>query len=46
MFSNGEKGRLYGDDKALQGSVKQIEIGKKQELQLAIPCNGGILITQ
>ena len=46
MFSNGEKVRLYGDDKALQGSVKQIEIGKKQELQLAIPCNGGILITQ
>ena len=46
MFSNGEKVRLYGDDKALQGSVKQIEIGKKQELQLASPCNGGILITQ
>ena len=46
MFSNGEKVRLYGDDKALQGRVKQIEIGKKQELQLAIPCNGGILITQ
>ena len=46
MFSNREKVRLYGDDKALQGSVKQIEIGKKQELQLAIPCNGGILITQ
>ena len=46
MFSNGEKVRLYGDDKALQGSVKQIEIGKKQELQWAIPCNGGILITQ
>ena len=46
MFSNGEKVRLYGDDKALQGGVKQIEIGKKQELQLAIPCNGGVLITK
>ena len=46
MFSNGEKVRLFSDDKALQGSVKQIEIGKKQELQLAIPCNGGVLITQ
>ena len=46
MFSNGEKVRLYGDDKALQGSVKQIGIGKKQELQLSIPCNGGILITK
>ena len=46
MFSNGEKVRLFSDDKALQGSVKQIEIGKKQELQLAIPCNGGVLITR
>ena len=46
MFSNGEKVRLFSDDKALQGSVKQIEIGKKQELQLTIPCNGGVLITK
>lgn len=46
MFSNGEKVRLFSDDKVLQGSVKQIEIGKIQELQLAIPCNGGVLITK
>ena len=46
MFSNGEKVRLFSDDKALQGSVKQIGIGKKQELQLSIPCNGGILIVK
>lgn len=46
MFSNGEKVKLFSDDKALQGSVKQIEIGKNQELQLAIPCNGGVLITK
>lgn len=46
MFSNGEKVRLFSDDKALQGGVKQIKIGKKQELQLAIPCNGGVLITK
>ena len=46
MFSNGEKVRLFSDDKALQGGVKQIGIGKKQELQLTIPCNGGILITK
>ena len=46
MFSNGEKVRLFSDDKALQGGVKQIEIGKKQELQLSIPCNGGILIVK
>lgn len=46
MFSNGEKVRLFSDDKVLQGGVKQIEIGKKQELQLAIPCNSGVLITK
>ena len=46
MFSNGEKVRLFSDDKALQGSVKQIGIGKKQELQLSIPCNSGILIVK
>ena len=46
MFSNGEKVRLFSDDKALQGGVKQIGIGKKQELQLTIPCNGGVLITK
>ena len=36
MFSNGEKVRLFSDDKVLQGGVKQIGIGKKQELQLSI----------
>ena len=46
MFSNGEKVRLFSDYKALQGGVKQIGIGKKQELQLTIPCNGGVLITK
>ena len=46
MFSNGEKVKLFSDDKALQGGVKQIGIGKKQELQLTIPCNGGVLITR
>ena len=46
MFSNGEEVRLFSDDKVLQGGVKQIGIGKKQELQLTIPCNGGVLITK
>ena len=30
MFSNGEKVRLFSDDKALQGGVKQIEIGRNK----------------
>lgn len=46
MFSNGEMLRLYSDDKSLAGSVKQMKMGKKQEVQLTIPCNGGILIVK
>ncbi|MDR0982755.1 MAG: glycoside hydrolase family 97 protein [Culturomica sp.] len=44
MFSGGDELQLYSDDKALQGSVKPIKLGKKKELQLSIPSNGGILI--
>lgn len=46
MFSSGETLLLYSDDKALTGSVKQLKMGKKQEVQLTIPCNGGILIVK
>lgn len=46
MFSSGETLRLYSDDKTLTGSVKQLKMGKKQEVQLTIPCNGGILIVK
>lgn len=46
MFSSGEEVQVYSDDKALQGSVKKVKIGKKQELQLSIPCNGGALIVR
>lgn len=46
MFSNGETLRFYSDDKSLAGSVKQMKMGKKQEVLLTIPCNGGILITE
>lgn len=46
MFLNGETLRFYSDDKSLAGSVKQLKMGKKQEVQLTIPCNGGILITK
>lgn len=46
MFSNEETLRFYSDDKSLAGSVKQLKMGKKQEVQLTIPCNGGILIVK
>lgn len=44
MFSSGDQLRLFSDNNMLQGDVKQIKLGKKQELQLSIPCNGGILV--
>lgn len=46
MFLNGETLRFYSDDKSLAGSVKPMKMGKKQEVLLTIPCNGGILITE
>lgn len=44
MFSNGQEVQLFSDDKMLQGNVKRIKMNKKQDLQLSIPCNGGVLI--
>ena len=46
MFKTGDHVRVFTDNEELQGNVKQIKVNKKQELQLAIPCNGGILIVE
>ena len=46
MFTPGDQVRVFTDNEELQGNVKQIKVNKKQELQLAIPCNGGILIVE
>ena len=46
MFMPGDQVRVFTDNEELQGNVKQIKVNKKQELQLAIPCNGGILIVE
>ncbi|MCQ2973398.1 MAG: glycoside hydrolase family 97 protein [Bacteroidales bacterium] len=44
MFSANQTVKLYSDDAQLQGSVKDIKINKKQQVQITIPCNGGCVI--
>lgn len=46
MFAAGEKVQVYSDNDELQGNVKQVKLNKKQELQLTMPCNGGILVLE
>lgn len=44
MFAVGTKLRVYSDDSALKGSVHEIKMGRKQEIVVNIPYNGGLLI--
>lgn len=44
MFAAGEEVQLYSDDAKLEGSLKTVKLNKKQELQLTIPCNGGVVV--
>lgn len=44
MFAAGEALMLYGDDAGLQGSLKATKLNKKQEVQLTVPSNGGMVI--
>ena len=45
MFDEGEQLTVYSDDEHLNGSVRGVTIGKKKRLQVAIPCNGAVLVT-
>ena len=44
MLTAGTDLQVYQDGEALQGSVKRMKLNKKQEMQVTIPCNGGITI--
>ena len=47
MFSNGEKVRLFSDDKVLQGGVETNRNRKENKnCNYLFPCNGGILIVK
>lgn len=44
MFAPGTKLRIYSDDASLKGSVREVKMGRKQEISVNIPYNGGLLI--
>lgn len=44
MFAPGSQVSMYNDDATLSGKVTPLKINKKQETEIAIPCNGGIVI--
>lgn len=46
MFAAGSTLQLYSDDAQLNGSVKTFKQNKRQQLTVAIPCNGGLVVTQ
>lgn len=45
MLESGAKLTMYTDDDQLQGKAESIKLNKKQQIELSIPCNGGVLIT-
>ncbi len=46
MFSAGEEVSFYSDTDKLEGSLKSVKLNRKQELQISIPCNGGIVVVK
>ena len=46
MFAAGSQLNIYSDTPALEGSLKTAKLPKKQQMEISIPCNGGLVITQ
>ncbi len=44
MVEAGKELAVYQDNKDLEGSLHTVKLSKKQEIQLDIPCNGGIVL--
>jgi len=44
MFQGVKEVRLYSDDEQLNGKISSVKVGKKQEIELSIPQNGGVVI--
>ena len=44
MFPAGQSLSVYSDNARLEGSRKQVKLGKKQTLDVEIPCNGGVVV--
>ena len=46
MLKAGSIVNVYSDDAKLVGRKKQVKLGKKQTLDIVIPCNGGLVIVR
>jgi hypothetical protein len=44
MIDAGKELKMYNDDDQLVGKVSSLKLGKNQEIDLTIPCNGGVLL--
>lgn len=44
MIEAGKELKIYSDDDQLVGKVSSAKMGKNQEIDLTIPCNGGVLL--
>jgi len=44
MITAGTELKLYSDDLQLNGKVSTVKINKNQQIELSIPCNGGMLM--
>ena len=45
MFEAGEEVGVYADNEQLEGSLRTKKLNKKGEMEVTIPCNGGIVIS-
>jgi hypothetical protein len=46
MLTVGDQLRFYSDNAQLIGELSTVKLGKDQEVQLSVPCNGGALIVK
>ena len=44
MIDAGKELKIYSDDDQLNGKVASVKMAKNQEVELSIPCNGGVLL--
>ena len=45
MFEPGTMLNIYSDDNKLLGSLRQVKATKKQRMEISIPCNGAVVIS-
>lgn len=44
MVDAGKELMMYSDNKNLEGELQIVKLNKKQEIQITIPCNGGMVM--